>query len=158
MPAGSLLFIWIIRGKLTNIFCALSLLFQHRCLWRGQGNWSERAYEALGQDEKARASFEKAAQHSTAYYGQLAAEHMGGTVLSLPHPPKPDAGDKARFEAREAVRVMHLAGDMGQTQLFLLFLYQLDDELNTPEDLALSSCSADLAYEYAFASWCCACL
>ena len=74
------------------------------------GYWSGRAYEALGQDEKARASFEKAAQHSTAYYGQLAAEHMGGTVLSLPHPPKPDAGDKARFEAREAVRVMHLAG------------------------------------------------
>jgi soluble lytic murein transglycosylase len=53
------------------------------------GYWRGRAAEAAGRLEEARANYEAASQHSTAYYGQLARAKLGlgNVVLRRPLPP-----------------------------------------------------------------------
>ncbi|MBI1868554.1 MAG: lytic transglycosylase domain-containing protein [Methylocystis sp.] len=70
--------------------------------------WQGRALEAFGAPEdieKARGRFERAAAHSTTYYGQLARAKLGVAETPLRKPPPPAEGD-ARAEAVRAVELL----------------------------------------------------
>jgi soluble lytic murein transglycosylase len=75
--------------------------------------WRGRAAEFAGaakDQEKARAFYERAAQHSTTFYGQLARLKIGVTETPLRRPPSPAEGD-ARDEAVRAVEVLFSVGE-----------------------------------------------
>jgi soluble lytic murein transglycosylase len=76
--------------------------------------WQGRAAAAFGtaeDQERARAYFERAAAHSTTYYGQLARAKLGAADSSpLRPPPKPAEGD-ARDEAVRAVELLFAASE-----------------------------------------------
>ena len=99
--------------------------------------WLGRAAEAQGQTPSAVQFYRAGAEHIQSFYGQLAAEKAGMTTLTLPADPVPSAGDRAAFEANELIRALRILGETGETSLFRVFAYQLDDDLPTASDLAL---------------------
>jgi len=99
--------------------------------------WLGRAAEAQGNTPTAVQHYRAGAQHIQSFYGQLAAEKAGLTTLTLPADPVPTAGERAAFEANELVRALRILGETGETSLFRVFAYQLDDDLPTAADLAL---------------------
>lgn len=99
--------------------------------------WLGRAAEAQGNTPMAVQHYRAGAQHIQSFYGQLAAEKAGLTTLTLPGDPVPTDGDRAAFEANELVRALRILGETGETSLFRVFAYQLDDDLPTATDLAL---------------------
>ena len=96
------------------------------------GYWEGRAYEAMGQPEQARASFDFAAEHQTAFYGLLAAERLGIPLdddLVNP-PPFPDWQETrlAQSDLVEAAILLHAAGQWHEARRFAMHLAQrLDD-------------------------------
>ena len=68
--------------------------------------WQGRAAEALGRTGEARAHYQAAAQHSTAYYGQLARARLGLGELPLRRPPEPT--NRAALMNLEVVRTVQL--------------------------------------------------
>lgn len=99
--------------------------------------WLGRAAEAQGNTPSAVQFYRDGAQHIQSFYGQLAAEKAGMTTLTLPGDPTPTQGERAAFEANEVVRALRILGETGETSLFRVFAYQLDDDLPTASDLAL---------------------
>ncbi|CAN5180536.1 lytic transglycosylase domain-containing protein [soil metagenome] len=99
--------------------------------------WLGRAAEARGDRAGAQTWYRAGAQHIQTFYGQLAAEKAGQTTLTLPGDPAPTAGDIAGFEANELVRATRILGETGETALFRVFAYQLDDTVPGATDLAL---------------------
>jgi soluble lytic murein transglycosylase len=99
--------------------------------------WLGRAAEAQGNTPSAVQFYRGGAQHIQSFYGQLAAEKAGITTLTLPGDPVPSTGERAAFEANEVVRALRILGETGETSLFRVFAYQLDDDLPTASDLAL---------------------
>jgi soluble lytic murein transglycosylase len=75
--------------------------------------WLGRTAEFSGQpedQEKARAFYQSASQHSTSFYGQLARSRLGVTDSPLRLPPTPAEGDQ-RDEAVRAVELLFAVGD-----------------------------------------------
>ncbi|MBU2125894.1 MAG: transglycosylase SLT domain-containing protein [Alphaproteobacteria bacterium] len=99
--------------------------------------WLGRAAEAQGNTPAAVQYYRDGARHIQTFYGQLAAEKAGMTPLTLPADPVPARSDVAAFEANEVVRALRILGETGETSLFRVFAYQLDDDLPGPEGLAL---------------------
>ncbi|MBU2041058.1 MAG: transglycosylase SLT domain-containing protein [Alphaproteobacteria bacterium] len=99
--------------------------------------WLGRAAEAQGNTPAAVQYYRDGARHIQTFYGQLAAEKAGMTTLTLPADPVPARSDVAAFEANEVVRALRILGETGETSLFRVFAYQLDDDLPGPEGLAL---------------------
>ncbi|WP_245620120.1 lytic transglycosylase domain-containing protein [Phenylobacterium immobile] len=106
--------------------------------------WLGRTAEAQRDPIAAQTFYAQAAQFPTVFYGQLAAERLG-QPLNLGRDPQISAGHRARFEAREPVRAARLLYQMGQRDLYRLFVLALDDTLPTVEDQALL---VDLARGY----------
>ena len=98
--------------------------------------WLGRAAEARGDRAGAQQWYRAGAQHIQTFYGQLAAEKAGYTTLTLPGEPAPTANDVAAFENNEVVRAMRILGETGETSLFRVFAYHLDDTVPNPSDLA----------------------
>ncbi len=96
--------------------------------------WLARAAEARGDKTIADARYAQAAQHIYTYYGQLAAEKLGGALaaqgFAAPITPTPE--EKARFAARPAVAPLRILSDLKADQPFLIFAYNADDQLETP--------------------------
>lgn len=107
--------------------------------------WEGLAYEALGRPEQARAAWDFAAGHQTAFYGQLAAERLGIPLddgLVRP-PPNPDwrSTRLAGSDLVAAAILLHQAGDWHEARRFVLHLARhLDDpaELGALADLWLA--------------------
>ncbi|MBX9615112.1 MAG: lytic transglycosylase domain-containing protein [Caulobacteraceae bacterium] len=99
--------------------------------------WLGRAAEARGDQATARTFYEGGARHIQTFYGQLAAEKAGITTLTLPGDPVPSAGDVAAFEANEVVRATRILGETGESSLYRVFAYHLDDTVPGIMDLAL---------------------
>lgn len=99
--------------------------------------WLGRAAEAQGNTPAAVQYYRDGARHIQTFYGQLAAEKAGMTTITLPADPVPTGSDVAAFEANEVVRALRILGETGETSLFRVFAYQLDDDLPGPEGLAL---------------------
>ncbi len=69
--------------------------------------WAGRAAAALGRDRAAHLWFERAAAHPTTFYGQRAAEELGGRArLEIPPLAEPTDARRRRFEADSRVRVV----------------------------------------------------
>ncbi|MDP3406101.1 MAG: transglycosylase SLT domain-containing protein [Brevundimonas sp.] len=99
--------------------------------------WLGRAAEARGDQAAARAFYEGGARHIQTFYGQLAAEKAGITTLTLPGDPVPGPADIAAFEANEVVRATRILGETGESSLYRVFAYHLDDTVPGIMDLAL---------------------
>ena len=99
--------------------------------------WLGRAAEARGATPAAVDYYRAGARHIQTFYGQLAAEKAGQTVINLPVDPVPSATDRAAFDSNEVVRAWRILGETGETSLFRVFAYQLDDDVPTIEQLAL---------------------
>ncbi len=107
-------------------------------LTQGRGlYWQGRAAEALGKAEEAQGFYKEGAQYIGAFYGQLAAEKAGITTISLPKEPQPTDADRARFEGRPGVRAARILAEMGDKDLFKVFVGHIDDNLPTAEEYAL---------------------
>ena len=72
--------------------------------------WQGRAAEALGRTSEARAHYQAAAQHSTAYYGQIARARLGLAELPLRRPPElTNRGALMNLEVVRAVQLLYAA-------------------------------------------------
>ena len=98
--------------------------------------WQGRAAEARGERAAADEFYDQAAQHGTAFYGQLAAEKLGRRLI-LPRDPVPTDADRAAFEGRDAIQAMRLLADQGQRDLFRAFALHLDDTVPTTVEAAM---------------------
>ncbi len=107
--------------------------------------WRGRAAEARGETAAANGYYGQGAAFVTAFYGQLAAEKIGRTTLSLPTDPQPTAADRERFEGRDLVRAARMLADAGEREIFRVFVLAADDGLPSGEEYALLS---DLARQY----------
>lgn len=100
------------------------------------GYWEGMAYEALDQPEQARAAFDFAAGHQTAFYGQLAAERLGIALDEefLAPAPFPDwRGTRlADSDLIQAAVILHSAGNWHEARRFTLHLARA---LDTREEL-----------------------
>ena len=96
--------------------------------------WLGRSAAARGQDDRATAFYKVAARHFYSYYGQLAAEELGGdaltqkfaeTVTSTP-------ADRALFTSRPTVAALRMLADLDLDYEFMVFAYHTDDLLERP--------------------------
>ena len=96
--------------------------------------WLGRAATAAGDESAARAYYASAAEHHYSYYGQLAAEALGGAALQKPFaaPIVASPEDKARFASRPAVAALRMLSDLDLDYEFMVFAYHIDDELERP--------------------------
>ncbi len=96
--------------------------------------WLGRAAAAANDDLAAREYFKSAAEYHYSYYGQLAAEALGGDaaakVFDAPPPIRP--GDTALFNSRPAVAALRMLSDLNLDYEFMVFAYHIDDELERP--------------------------
>lgn len=99
--------------------------------------WLGRAAEAQGNVPAAVNYYQAGSRHYQTFYGQLAAEKAGQTTITLPADPDPSDADRAAFERNEVVRAWRILGETGESSLFRVFAYQLDDDVPTVEQLAL---------------------
>lgn len=105
--------------------------------------WAAEAAAALGDADGARLWYERAAQHGTAFYGQLASARLGRPLdLELDPAIEVSAEDRAAFEERELVRLVRLLGVFDQREHKEAFLGHLRRQAGTPLDYRLV---ADLA-------------
>lgn len=109
--------------------------------------WQGRAAAAMGNAELAETYYRLAAEHQTAYYGQLAIVELEGDDAMLSLPPDLEPSDEVRqtFESRPVVRALHLLGEMDEDYFFRVFIFHLDDELEDPQESRLL---AGVAREY----------
>lgn len=106
--------------------------------------WTGRALEAKGDQPGAKAAYQEAARHQTAYYGQLAAEKLGLNLdADLIAVGEPERGYKtAGFADSSVLAVARLAqsiGDRALAKRFFLHLAESQDRtgLEALSDLAL---------------------
>jgi soluble lytic murein transglycosylase len=95
--------------------------------------WLARAAEAQDRTEIAKLRYGKAAEHIYTFYGQLAAEEIGGAPLmrtfETTDPATPE--EKARFGSRPAVAALRMLADAKDDRAFLIFAYHIDDQLQS---------------------------
>lgn len=93
--------------------------------------WQGRAHEAAGAADQARAAYERAAQHQTAYYGLLAAERLGRdldpALLSDDRPADWRGAGWTKSSVHEAAQLLLKAGDLTQAKRFWLHLAESQD-------------------------------
>ena len=103
--------------------------------------WLARAAEAGGPGD-ARAYYEKAAAHGTAFYGQLAAVKLGRDKVFAGRP-EATIRDRAAFTNREAVAAIRRLEETGDTRRADILYRALADELASAGELALLSQMAE---------------
>jgi soluble lytic murein transglycosylase len=90
----------------------------------------------------AKSYYEKAAAFGTTFYGQLAADRIGGKTLNVAYP-EPTALDRDRFERRETARAIRLLERCGYQKMADTLYRALAEELTVPAELALLAAMAD---------------
>jgi soluble lytic murein transglycosylase len=99
--------------------------------------WLGRTEEAQGKPDLARADYRDGAQYIFAFYGQLSAEKIGLKSITLPPETTPTKADRAAFEARPLVRAARILHQLGEADLFKVFLRQIAAGAGGPQDYAL---------------------
>jgi soluble lytic murein transglycosylase len=89
--------------------------------------WRGRAAEAVGDTETLGAEYEAAAQHGTAYYGQLARARLGLETIVLRRPPAP-ASDSGLALSDERVRAADMLYTLGERDTVRSFVVDLAEE------------------------------
>jgi len=109
--------------------------------------WQARASEVLG-DGNARAYYAEASAYTNTYYGQLAADKLGGRLSQVTLPIEADtAALKPTFEADPRIRAMHLLAEAGEERYFTNFAFHLDDVFEDQRELTMLS---QLSKEYGY--------
>lgn len=103
--------------------------------------WLGRASEA-SKDGKAREHFARAAQHSSTFYGQLAAARIDRPGIQIPYP-RPSQADRSRFSQRESVQAIARYEAAGHGWRAQSLYRALADQLDNPGELALLSARAE---------------
>ncbi len=103
--------------------------------------WLGRASEAAD-DGKAAEHFSRAAQHSSTFYGQLAAARIDKPGIEIPYP-HPSSADRQRFEGREAIQAIARYEAAGHGWRAQSLYRALADQLDSPGELALLSARAE---------------
>ncbi|HWP14614.1 MAG TPA: lytic transglycosylase domain-containing protein, partial [Xanthobacteraceae bacterium] len=85
--------------------------------------WQGRALEAMGRTGEARRHYEAAAQHTTAYYGQIARARLGLAELPLRRPP--ELHNRAALMNLEVVRAVQLLYAVDARDLVVPFVSDL---------------------------------
>lgn len=95
--------------------------------------WLARAAEARGEAAIAAQRYGKAAEQIYTFYGQLAAEKIGGAPLNRTFETSPPATpeEKARFGSRPGVAALRMLTDLKDDRAFLIFAYHIDDQLSS---------------------------
>jgi soluble lytic murein transglycosylase len=104
--------------------------------------WRGRAAEALNRPAEARAHYEQAAQHGTAYYGQLARAKLGASDLALAPPPLPSSDRRAALGRIEVVRAAEILYAVGERDLVVSIMADLAEK---SQDVATLVALAELA-------------
>ncbi|MGC2854125.1 lytic transglycosylase domain-containing protein [Novispirillum sp. DQ9] len=95
--------------------------------------WAGRAQEALKADAAAKEWYVRAAEHSTTYYGQLAAARLGRTDrLHLPPAPEITPADSAAFAADSRVRAARALAAIGRPGEARPFLWRVNEDAVSP--------------------------
>jgi soluble lytic murein transglycosylase len=89
--------------------------------------WRGRVAEAVGEKDEMRASYEAAARHTTAYYGQLARAKLGLDRIELRAPPYGGSVDDSAL-ADERVRAADMLYTLGERDIVLYFVTDLAEE------------------------------
>ncbi len=106
-------------------------------------NWAGRAAEGLKKKTDAQKWYAEAAQWSTTYYGQLAAQRAGHRgPLALPAMPEPTKQQRAEYFQGELARVVQQLHEVEQTDRARTFLLRLVELAASPTEHYLA---ADLA-------------
>ncbi len=106
--------------------------------------WAGRAAAAMQETELAIGWYEKAAQYTTTYYGQLATSQLG-----LPWRPKPEhelkatVEELAAFNKRELVRAVRILALVNEPDRMKPFLNRLSELSKTPTEHAMIADLAD---------------
>jgi soluble lytic murein transglycosylase len=103
--------------------------------------WLGRAAEA-SKDGKAGEHFARAAQHSSTFYGQLAAARIDRPGIQIPYP-QPSDEDRQRFQGREAIQAIARYEAAGHGWRAQSLYRALADQLDSPGELALLSARAE---------------
>ena len=101
--------------------------------------WKGRALAELADMDGAQDAFKTAAEYSFTYYGQLAAEHIGGADIAFEAAPDPTQEEREAFHARPEIRSLKLLGEIGEDSLFRRLAYHLDDGFTTESEIILLS-------------------
>ncbi len=96
--------------------------------------WLGRAAEARNMPELAKTHYETAAEHIYSYYGQLAAEKVGGPALETKFSPpsKVTPHEYSIFTSRPTVAALRMLSDLDLDHEFMVFAYHIDDQLESP--------------------------
>ncbi len=90
--------------------------------------WLGRAHEAGRDPANARRWYLEAAEHPTAFYGQLALAKLGQrNGLELPPAPKSSGAERDRFNRRELVTIVRQLNEMGLEDRLRPFLLRLQE-------------------------------
>ena len=109
--------------------------------------WKGRALSELADIEAAEEAYSYAAKYSFTYYGQLAAEQIGGADIAFNDAPEPTPEEREAFHARREIRALKLLGEIGEEGLFRRLSYYLDDRFETAaEVILLSEIAQDLQF------------
>lgn len=111
--------------------------------------WLGRAAEAGGPGV-AKDYFARAASLTGTFYGQLAAARLNRATLDVRYP-SPSTEDRARFEAREAVRAISRLEQAGHGWRADSLYRALADQLTSPGELALLSARAEKTRSHSLA-------
>ncbi|GHA59643.1 lytic transglycosylase [Amylibacter ulvae] len=107
------------------------------------GYWKGRAFEAMGNYDAAMVAYELGAQHQTSYYGQLAAEKLGGATDDTLSGKEtvPDWRDAAfvNSSAFQAGLIFHYADNQNRLRQFFMHMAETMDATEAAQlaDLAL---------------------
>jgi len=100
--------------------------------------WLGRAYDALGDDQRADAAYRQAAAHHTYYYGLLSRYRLGQE--DVPIRPLPAADSMVpRFEARELVKAVRLLGANDRQRLAEPLITRLIYDVEEPAEMLLTA-------------------
>lgn len=105
--------------------------------------WQGRAAEAAGRTGDARAHYQQAAQHPTAYYGQIARAKLGMSELALRRPPEPN--NRGAMMNLEVVRAAQILYAIDARDLVIPFVADLADRAL---DIGALVVIADIAKKY----------
>src|SRR3954454_15170362 len=105
--------------------------------------WQARALDAMGRNSEARAHYQAAAQHSTAYYGQIARAHLG--LNELPLRRAPELSNRAALMNLEVVRAVQLLYAVDARDLVVPFASDLAENAL---DIGALAIVAEVARKY----------
>ncbi len=96
--------------------------------------WLGRSAAARNDQDLAKTYYETAAKHYYSYYGQLAAEELGGAALTqkFAAPAQATPEERALFSSRPTVAALRKLSDLNLDYEFMVFAYHADDQLTQP--------------------------